>query len=154
LLSKYFKRKYNYQKNEENLVNITYGYSKDKRPNLKQFMIDLMVSNDGDIPLLIRVGNGNESDKKVFAELIKKYQENFDLETIYVADSAWYSAANLGEMRSKNIRWLTRVPLSIKKAQELVIIPEKELEKKSEKSGYRRRKKKMWSIYLSRKCHG
>lgn len=105
---------YNYQVNEgDNLLEITYGYSKDKRQDLKQFMIDLIVSSDGDIPLLMRVGNGNESDKKIFVELIKKYQENFNLETIYVADSALYTALNLAEMKKHNISWLTRVPFKL-----------------------------------------
>jgi len=31
-------------------------------------MLDLIVSNDGDIPLLMRAGNGNESDKKIFID--------------------------------------------------------------------------------------
>jgi transposase len=106
-------------------------------------MIDLMVSNDGDIPLFMRVGNGNESDKKVFVELIKKYQENFDLETIYVADSALYTSSNLAQMKEKNIRWLTRVPLSLKKAKELIIISENKQWKKSEKLGYKYREKKV-----------
>jgi len=30
-------------------VNITYGYSRDRRPDLKQFIVDLIVSGDGDI---------------------------------------------------------------------------------------------------------
>jgi len=42
----------------------------------------LFEPNDGDIPLFLEVGNGNESDKKAFSKLIKKYQENLDLETI------------------------------------------------------------------------
>jgi hypothetical protein len=30
-------------------IKITYGYSRDRRPDLKQFMIDLIVSGDGDV---------------------------------------------------------------------------------------------------------
>lgn len=33
-------------------IEITYGYSRDHRPDLKQFIIDLMCSGDGDIPLV------------------------------------------------------------------------------------------------------
>jgi len=135
---------YNYQVNEgDNLLEITYGYSKDKRQDLKQFMIDLIVSSDGDIPLLMRVGNGNESDKKIFVELIKKYQENFNLETIYVADSALYTALNLAEMKKHNISWLTRVPFNVKKAKELVTINEENLWVKSNNLGYKYIEKKV-----------
>lgn len=136
---------YNYQQGNEGdkILEITYGYSKDKRQDLKQFMIDLIVSNDGDIPLLMRVGNGNESDKKVFVELIKKYQENFDLETIYVADSALYTALNLAEMKKHNIRWLTRVPFNVKKAKELGTINKEKTWIKSDNLGYKYIEKKV-----------
>jgi transposase len=126
---------YNKSESEENLVNITYGYSKDKRRDLKQFMLELMVSNDGDIPLFLQVENGNESDKKAFTKLIKKYQKNIDLETIYVADSALYTAANLAEMKRENLRWLTRVPFNVKKAGErLTNISEHQWKQAEEKS--------------------
>jgi transposase len=31
-------------------IAITYGYSRDRRPDLKQFLIDLICSGDGDVP--------------------------------------------------------------------------------------------------------
>jgi len=100
-------------------------------------MIDLMVSNDGDIPLLMRVGDGNESDKKVFTELIKTYQKNLDIETIYVADSALYTASNLAEMKKEKLHWLTRVPFNIKKAREIVTKIKDKQWKKAEQEGYK-----------------
>jgi transposase len=106
-------------------IEITHGYSRDRRPDLKQFMIDLMVSSDGDVPLLIRMGSGNESDKTIFGELINNYKANFDLSTIYVADCALYTAKNLHNLG--NTKWLTRVPLTSKKAKEIIKnIPESE----------------------------
>ena len=44
-------------------ITITKGYSRDHRPDLKQFIIDLIVSGDGGIPLFLRVADGNEQDK-------------------------------------------------------------------------------------------
>ena len=35
---------------EPTVIEITYGYSRDHRPDLKQFIVDLMCSGDGDIP--------------------------------------------------------------------------------------------------------
>jgi len=52
-------------------IQITYGYSRDKRPDLKQFMVDLICSSDGDVPIFLRTGSGNESDQKVFPEIFK-----------------------------------------------------------------------------------
>ncbi len=66
----------NLEENRENVIEITYGYSRDKRPDLKQFMLDLMVSSDGDVPLLMRTGSGNESDKNIFPSIIKGLPKN------------------------------------------------------------------------------
>ena len=48
-------------------IKITHGYSRDHRPDLKQFMLNMIVSGDGDVPLFIETGSGNQSDKKVEA---------------------------------------------------------------------------------------
>ena len=76
-------------------IAITYGYSKDHRPDLKQFLVDLICTGDGDVPLFLRVGDGNESDKAVFAQLMQQFRQQWDFEGIYVADSALYSEDNL-----------------------------------------------------------
>ncbi len=34
----------------QELINITYGYSRDHRPDLKQFILELICSSDGDVP--------------------------------------------------------------------------------------------------------
>lgn len=114
--------KYNSENNSpelsENIIKITKGYSRDKRPDLNQFMMDLMVSSDGDVPLFMRIGDGNESDKIVFPKFILEYQKNMNLETIYVGDSALYTAKNLHIL--KHFSWISRVPMTIKKAKEIV----------------------------------
>jgi transposase len=102
----------------ENPIIITQGYSRDHRPDLKQCILDLIVSSDGDIPLFFRGASGNESDKAVFAHILVEYDKQIDFESIMVADSALYSESNLKLM--SNIRWISRVPLSIKRAKNLV----------------------------------
>jgi transposase len=99
-------------------IKITHGYSRDHRPDLKQFMLNMIVSGDGDVPIFIETGSGNQSDKKIFGELAKKYRKQLKLETTTVADSALYSQSNLQLM--KEMSWVTRVPLSIKEAREIV----------------------------------
>lgn len=118
----YFEEKQKLSKKVENIkeipIRITHGYSKDRRPDLKQFLLNMIVSGDGDVPIFIETGSGNQSDKKVFGEIAKKYREQLKLETTVIADSALYSQSNLKLM--KGISWITRVPLSIKEAQERV----------------------------------
>jgi len=52
-------------------IEIVHGYSRDKRPDLKQFIIDMIVTGDGDIPLYFKVDSGNVDDKTVFVERLK-----------------------------------------------------------------------------------
>jgi transposase len=47
---------------------ITYGYSKDHRPDLKQLLFILTTSADGGIPVQFRSGDGNTSDSKSHIE--------------------------------------------------------------------------------------
>ena len=99
-------------------IEITYGYSREHRPDLKQFILDLICSGDGDVPLFLRVASGNESDNSLFASICQDFKNQINLDSLMVADSALYTAPNL-EMLT-NLRWLTRVPLSLKQALQLV----------------------------------
>jgi len=89
-------------------IKITYGYSRDHRPDLKQFILDLICSSDGDVPLFLRVGSGNESGRAVFTSICQEFKQQLNLDSLMVADSALYSAPNLSMLT--NLRWLTRVP--------------------------------------------
>ncbi len=99
-------------------ITISHGYSRDHRPDLKQFIVDLIVTGDGNIPVFIEAASGNQSDKKTFGKIAKNYQKKLKMETTIVGDSALYSKDNLELL--KQIKWLTRVPLSIKEAKNLV----------------------------------
>jgi len=105
------------KRNPPQRIEITYGYSRDKRPDLKQFMVNLICSGDGDIPVFLKTGSGNESDQKVFPEIFKQFRSQVDFNSLMVADSALYSAENLKQMQ--NLKWLTRVPFRLKPAQAL-----------------------------------
>jgi transposase len=107
-----------YTDQEEGSIEITHGYSRDHRPDLKQFMMNLICVGDGDIPVMMEVVSGNQADKARFAGLLQEFKEQWTFEGICVADAALYSEENLVAMRG--LKWLTRVPLSIKAASELV----------------------------------
>jgi transposase len=102
----------------EGCIEITYGHSKDHRPDLKQFMVEMVCSNDGAVPLAFQVASGNQSDKAVFAQRLKAFAEQWDVDGMLVADAALYSADNLSELGK--LRWITRVPLTLSSAQDLV----------------------------------
>jgi transposase len=79
---------------------ITHGYSKDKRPDLKQFVLSLLCV-DGNIPIVGKLEDGNASDKKinhsVLCEISRHMKEHgvADDGFIYVADSAMVTEENL-----------------------------------------------------------
>lgn len=106
-------------------ITITYGYSRDHRPDLKQFIIELICSGDGDIPIFLKLASGNQSDSSCFGKIAVEYQEQLEVNSLIVADCALYTESNLKLM--SELRWLCRVPLSIKIAQSLIsTLPELE----------------------------
>jgi transposase len=106
---------------EEGFQLITFGYSKDHRPDLKQFMIYLMSSQDGDVPLLAKTVAGNTSDKKLFRERLKEIHQQIreGENTYFVADSALYNRKTL-EAISESMKWITRVPENLVEAKQII----------------------------------
>ena len=102
----------------ERPIIITKGYSRDHRPDLKQVVLDLITSSDGDLPLLMRAGDGNEADKAVFGKILVEFKKQIVFDSIMVCDSALYSQENLQLIQ--HIKWISRVPMTIKKAKELI----------------------------------
>jgi transposase len=111
--------KENEEKKSHQAINLTYGYSRDHRPDLKQFITQLICSGDGDIPIYIKAVSGNEVDSKKFGEIAVEYQKRIQVNSLIVADSALYTESNIKLMSS--LKWLTRVPLTIKLAKSLVM---------------------------------
>jgi transposase len=99
-------------------IRITYGYSRDHRPDLKQFILDLIYSGDGDVPLFLRVASGNESNSAVFAQIFQEFKKQLELDALMVADSALYTAPNIQQMAT--LRWLCRVPFTLSQAKQLI----------------------------------
>jgi transposase len=106
------------EETEGKIIHITHGYSKDKRPDLKQFVLNMVCWGDGDIPAFLELGDGHQSDKKELAGLLKKFKEQWQFEGLHIADSALYSADNLQQLSGLN--WLCSVPKTIKEVQEVV----------------------------------
>jgi transposase len=100
---------------------VTFGYSKDHRPDLKQFMIYLMSSQDGDVPLLAKTVAGNTSDKKLFRERLKELQGQIQAgETMYfIADSALYTRKTIEDL-SSSMKWITHVPETLAEAKKVI----------------------------------
>jgi transposase len=53
----------------EGRIQIIPGYSRDHRPDLNPVVLQLITSNQGNIPLFMQAASGNSSDKSAFAEI-------------------------------------------------------------------------------------
>ncbi|WFN37836.1 IS1634 family transposase [Methanomicrobium antiquum] len=101
-------------------IQITYGHPKDGRWDLKRFVLG-MASNQHGVPLFLQTFSGNESDKETLRIIIEKLQNSLKSgEKIYhVADAAFYTEKNLQTL-GQHTFWISRVPVIIKEAKELV----------------------------------
>src|SRR6266446_3248153 len=96
---------------DEQAIRITHGYSKDHRPDLKQAVLELMVSQDGGIPLVSKSWDGNASDTQIFqkrAEALMRAFASSPTPRYLVADAKLYTedtAATLAKLG-----FITRIP--------------------------------------------
>ena len=106
-------------------LNITYGHSKDKRPDMKQFLVS-MLCVDRNIPILGTTEDGNASDKTLNNELlagVSRHMARHGLKPgafVYVADSAFVTPANLEKAKDKNVKFLTRLPATYKECSRAI----------------------------------
>jgi len=92
---------------------ITHGYSKDHRPDLKQFMTELLCVERG-VPIFARTLNGNASDKTSNNQMLSRISAIMAQHGlgpgafVYVADSAMVTEKNLRAVGPN--RFLSRLP--------------------------------------------
>jgi len=98
-----------------------YGYSKEKRSDLKQVMLSLTQGGIANIPLWMEPLDGNSSDKVSFHETVRKVQQ-FTKELhlmpdglCFVVDAAFYVPEKLAQLN--DVHWITRVPAQLKEAK-------------------------------------
>ena len=100
---------YDRQSDAENVIQVTHGYSRDHRPDLKQVVMQLICSYQSQLPVWLEVLDGNQADKTSFPKTIAAYLEELRGDAPYfIADSALSTAANLATL--SNVRFITRVP--------------------------------------------
>jgi transposase len=96
-------------------IAITYGYSRDHRADLKQWMLALATTHEGDVPVFLRPLSGNSSDQVSLLAAVEALHDQLQApeaaeEAMYVADGAIYSVANMTRLNVLGIAWISRVP--------------------------------------------
>ncbi|HDP25191.1 MAG TPA: IS1634 family transposase [Deltaproteobacteria bacterium] len=110
-----------YRHPEKGAVRIVYGHSKDKRPDLKQFIYSLLCV-EGNLPMHAGILDGNASDKKTNGRIVAELPRIMELygrkDFIYVADSALATRENLDLM--KGMKFITRLPENFSACSRLI----------------------------------
>ncbi len=109
-----------YDNTDDELIELTYGFSKDGNHGLKQFLISLICCDR--IPIFISTMSGNKTDNVYFRELVLEYgqqiKDQFGEDKIFVFDTAFMNEVNM-ENVGNEIDWISRVPFTIGEAQAL-----------------------------------
>jgi len=90
---------------------ITFGHSKEKRPDLKQLLFILTTTADGSVPIWGHVDHGNTTDDTTHLRTWKALRKL--LKTVlflYVADSKLCTKENLAYIHQEGGRFLTVMP--------------------------------------------
>ena len=105
-------------------LNITFGYNKERRRDLKQFKIGL-VTNALGYPLLGEILDGNLDDKSWNRLLLSSLPEHFTPEKLknltYVADSAFVTDKNLLLAEKLGLKFISRLPATYDLVEELTL---------------------------------
>jgi transposase len=98
---------------------ITYGYSKDHRPDLKQLLFILTTEAEGGVPVQFRVADGNTNDSSTHIETwnaLRALAGRADF--LYVADSKLCSRDNMDHIHRAGGRFVTVLPRTRKEDAE------------------------------------
>lgn len=98
---------------------ITFGHSKDHRPDLKQLLYILTVTDDGGVPVYFTSASGNTTDDTTHREtwdLLRELVGRRDF--LYVADCKLASSENMNYIARQHGRFITVLPRSRKEDQQ------------------------------------
>lgn len=92
---------------------ITWGHSKDRRPDLKQLLFTLTLARDSGVPMYFQVNSGNVNDGSTHRQtldLLRQLVGSPDF--LYVADCKLASRENLRHGAARGGRFVTILPAS------------------------------------------
>ena len=114
---------YQFAETQDLPFQITYGYSKDKRPDLKQFVLSTLCV-DRAVPIWGKVDDGNASDKTLNTTLLSEIAQLLACHGvapgayIYIADAALLTEANLAALG--DTLFITRLPATYSECERVI----------------------------------
>jgi transposase len=114
---------YQFAETQDLPFQLTYGYSKDKRPDLKQFVLSTLCV-DRAVPIWGKSEDGNASDKTLNTTLLSEITQrlaSYGVQPgayIYIADAALVTADNLAALR--DTFFITRLPATYSECSRVI----------------------------------
>src|SRR5215831_2892854 len=106
---------------ETHAMAITHGSAKDHRPDWKQAVLELMVSQDGGVPLASKSWDGNAADTQIFQERAEAWLltlQGSPTPRSLIADSKLSSEDNAA--KRKQLGFITRIPGTLKLVSQVI----------------------------------
>ena len=104
---------------QEGVIKLTRGYSRDHRGDLNQCILNLIVESKGSIPIHMSSASGNSDDKSGFRSLLEKHinqLQNVHGFRYLVSDSAFYTEKTLKSL-AKDLLFISAVPQTLATAE-------------------------------------
>ncbi len=108
---------------------LKYGYPKNKRNDLKQLVIGILMDQNG-FPIGHEVWEGNKSDKPAFKEIIEKVRDRYQIgKVILVADRGMVSEENIRYLEENGYEYILGVKMrQINKVRKGILLKEEGFE--------------------------
>lgn len=90
---------------------LQYGYSKEKRGDLKQLIVGILMTKDG-LPVAVETFPGNTSDLKSFLFVLEKVKKNYQIgKLVWIADRGMVSSNNLSKLNELKQEYILGVKM-------------------------------------------
>ncbi|MEO2043975.1 MAG: IS1634 family transposase [Nitrospinaceae bacterium] len=142
---------------------VNHGYSKAKRPDLKQVVLNMATTGAAGFPIWMEAHSGNASDQVVLHESFQRMESfvksmKHASNLLYVADSAAYSSC---VKQTEKILWLSRVPERTRYITDLLEMPDDHYQWEEVGNGYKtcvigcthQEVKQYWCIVSSKQAY-
>ena len=97
------------------IPHVTFGYSKDRRPDLKQILLGVTVTGDGAVPICGRVASGNRMDaneNRFNIEQLAKIIPDLSQSTL-IGDSKFFAGETLRLAAKYLLKFITMLPRTV-----------------------------------------
>ena len=98
-------------------IQLDFGFNKDHRPDYKQIVFGLNITNDGHVPISYQLFNGNQADVNTHIpnwDSLRNFLANEDF--FYIADSKLCSEDNMHHIDKNDGKFITIMPKNRKEA--------------------------------------